>query len=533
MGSQTYGYLVAFAAAIGGLLFGYEIGVVSQVLAMPSFGLFFELLVWQNVSSPAYNKDDCTKFNDTTALCPSPNHGSNTGLITFTFLIGCAAGAIIVSMLADWWGRKKCVIASGFGFLIGGAIQSASASAGMLYVGRVISGVAIGILSMVVPLYISEAAPTEIRGRMIAIQQLMITIGIVIASLVNTAIILSYGSKNLDNTEWRVALAIQCLPALGLSLVMMFMPESPRWLAEKGRDDESLVVIAKLRSAPASDEGVVEEFKEIIDGVQFERAVGNGSWSELFTKGLSNRVALTVVMQFFQQWTGINVILYYQADLLRGMGLDPDAANIPFTIANNVVNCFATLPGMYLIEKLGRRPLLLFGGIFMGTAHFLVCLFINLSKANQTHNALGEVVQTGASTAFSYLAVFSVYIFLFSFGSTWGPIAWVYQSEIFPLRVRAKGTGLSTLSNWVNNAIIALVIPIVQEALAPNKQQMYLIFGTTGLMMASFIYFFVPETMGRSLEDMDELFGAPEGMSRAEFELSQGKNYKPRVMGGH
>lgn len=326
---------------------------------------------------------------------------------------------------------------------------------------------------MCVPLYIGEAAPSNIRGRMIAIQQLMITIGIVIASIVNTIIIVHYGSTNLNNAEWRMALAIQCVPALSLSVVMFFMPESPRWLAEKGRNDEALQVVAKLRSAPQDDEEVTEEYNDIVDGIQFEKAVGSGDWSELAKKGLSNRVLITMTLQFFQQWTGINVILYYQSILLRGMGLDPEAANIPFTIANNVVNCIATFPGMYLIEKLGRRSLLIGGGLLMAGAHFSICFCISMAKHVDPLDQ-----HTPTSSFFYYLAIFSVYVFFFAFGSTWGPIAWVYQSEIFPLRVRGKGTGLATLSNWVNNAIISLIVPIIQKNLAPQTQQMYLIFGT-------------------------------------------------------
>ena len=297
----------------------------------------------------------------------------------------------------------------------------------------------------------------------------MITIGIVIASIVNTIIIVNFGSKSLDPMEWRLALAMQCIPALILAIVMFFMPESPRWLAEKGRDSEALAIIARLRSETPTESGVVEEFKEILNGVQYERTVGNGSLKELLTKGIRNRVAIVVVLQFFQQWTGINVILYYQSDLLRGMGLDPDQANIPFTIANNFVNFLATFPGMYLIEKLGRRSLLLYGGIGMGCAHYMICLFINLAHKFEK--------QGGPASIMYYLAIFSVYIFLFSFASTWGPIAWVYQSEIFPLRVRGKGTGVGTLSNWINNAVIALIVPMIQTALKPNQQQMYLIFG--------------------------------------------------------
>lgn len=174
----------------------------------------------------------------------------------------------------------------------------------------------------------------------------------------------------------------------------------------------------------------------------------------------------------------------------------------------------------------------------MGTAHYLVCLFLNLAK---TYTATG-----GPVSLMYYLAIFSVYVFLICFSSSWGPVAWVYQSEVFPLRVRGKGTGLATLSNWLNNAVIAFVVPMIQKSLKPNEQQMYLIFGkfihlmigTTGMMMATFVYFFVPETMSKSLEEMDDLFGAPEGGSKAERDLwnsEEGKKYRKNapVVGGH
>jgi sugar porter (SP) family MFS transporter len=303
-----------------------------------------------------------------------------------------------------------------------------------------------------------------------------------------------------NQIEWRMALGMQCVPAFILVFLVAFMPMSPRWLASKSRDNECLEALAKLRAVSISDTAVQHEYHEIVDAVTAERAIGEGTWSEVFAPGILNRTIRCVILQFFQQWTGINVILYYQSNLLQGMGLDKNAATVPFTIANNFVNVIATFPGMYFIERIGRRRLLILGGIGMGLAHYCVCLFVKLGD--------------GGQRIFYYFAIVSVYVFIISFASTWGPIAWVYQSEIFPLRVRSKGTGLATLSNWSNNAIIALVTPYIVENLGAY---MYLIFGTAGLIMATFTYFAIPETMGKSLEDMDEIFGAPEKQDRVEY----------------
>lgn len=480
--TSTYGYMLAFAAAMGGLLFGYEIGVVSQVLGMPGFQLQFG-------SSPGVSADGITLIADKLAT------GKVDQLTTFTFLAGCFFGALIVSYMADAFGRKRSIIIGGLGFLVGGAIQTTASGFTAYSSGRVISGLGIGVLSMCSPLYISEAAPSEIRGRMLTVQQLMITIGILVASIFNAIFIILWEDKPASwDLEWRLSMAMQCLPALLLVVVMFVMPESPRWLATRGRDQEAITIIGKLRSETSRDAGTIAEYKIITDSIESERLVGNGSWSELFVPGLRNRLLIAMTLQFWQQWTGINVILYYQSGLLEAMGLSHFAATVQFTLANNVVNFLGTFPGMYLIERLGRRKLLLFGGIGMGLSHLLVFSF--LSAKNST-----------GSFFYSYLAIFSMYLFVLCFSSTWGPVVWAYQSEIFPQRVRAKGTGAATMSNWFWNAIIAYVAVNMREALA---EKIYLVFMGTGFTMATFTYLFVPETMGRTLEEMDELFGTPQ-----------------------
>lgn len=493
MSKSLYAYLVAFAAAMGGLLFGYEIGVIAQTLTMDSFGLFLGILYME--------EDEYGLF-----MVNSADSRSLTGSVAFLFLLGCAIGAIFVSWLADVWGRKKSIVMAGMVFLIGGMLQSTSSERSMFFAGRVIGGFSIGILSMCAPLYISEASPSEERGRMVTIQQLMITSGVLIASCVNAVII-----KTIQgDLEWRLALGLQCVPAFILVCCTMFMPESPRWLAGKDRNGECLTVLSRLRALPISHAAIQEEYQEIVDGVLFERSIGDGSWSEVIAPGILGRTVRVMMIQLFQQWSGINVILYYQGSLLIGMGLDKEAATIPFTIANNFINAVATFPGMYFIERIGRRKLLLMGGIGIGISHCLVCIFIRMGDS-------------GIRSCY-YLAIGSVYLFIFSYASTWGPIAWVYQSEVFPLRVRSKGTGMATLSNWSNNALISFLTPLYFEPMGAN---MYLIFSALGFVMACFVYFFVPETMGKTLEEMDEVFGHVEGGSkenRLEFERAQQRN---------
>ncbi|KAI9095581.1 sugar transporter [Phlyctochytrium arcticum] len=471
---NMYNYMVSFGAAMGGLLFGYEIGVIGQVLEMDTFGRYFDYLKFDAVE----NKYVSNGFK-----------AERTGNITMFFLLGCLGGAIIVSWMADFLGRKRSILVGGILFCIGVVLQFIANTLGLLYGGRVVSGLGIGILSMVVPLFIGETAPTHLRGRMIAIQQLMITIGILIASIVNAIIIKTTETRG-DELEWRLALAMQMVPGVSVVFINIFMPYSPRWLANRDRDTEALKTLARLRGVDINDTAVQAEYREIKESIELERQVGNGSWSELLKKGIINRVVFVFILQMFQQWTGINFILYYAPDLIQRMGFNKEQATIPFNIANNFINVIGTFPGMYLVERSGRRKLLIWGGLGMGISQFIACLAVGLSKS---------------TPAWSWVAIFAVYGFILNFSSTWGPVVWVYQSEIFGLRVRAKGTGVGTMSNWGFNAVIAKLGPIMSDKIDFYS---YLVFGTIGIAMATFTWAFIPETMGKSLEDMDELFGA-------------------------
>ncbi|KAJ3113205.1 hexose transporter hxt1 [Phlyctochytrium bullatum] len=389
---NVYTWVVAFAAGMGGLLFGYEISVIGQVLGFKNFQRNFGI------------EDDVSNGtmapNGTYYTMDNPDKESRQGLITSTFLFGCIVGAFICSFLADSIGRKLSIILGDTLFAIGGTVQSIASGLGPLLVGRAISGLAIGVLSMVVPLYIAETAPPQIRGRLTTVYQLLITFGIFVANCINAAI---YVTQPDTDKMWGMALGMQVLPAAMLVVSVCFIPRSPRWLAEKDRHEEGQAVIAKLCMRAVNDPEVVAEYDGIRHGVEvFERRIGSASWSELTKPGIGRRVVIAVINQTFQQLTGINVILYYSNDIFKNMGFsdaDSDYSSIvTFPVVNALINFLATFPGMWAVERFGRKPLLVYGGFTMALAHALVFGFITGSN--------------NGTQSLSWGAVFSIYLFL-------------------------------------------------------------------------------------------------------------------------
>ncbi|KAJ3062609.1 hypothetical protein HDU98_001517, partial [Podochytrium sp. JEL0797] len=261
-GSSAYNYLVGFAAGVGGLLSGYEVGVVGQILGMISFQVQFGLVEMKD-GEPVYDASGSPVATGSRATVES--------LITCIFLIGCIFGAGVCSILADKLGRKKSILLAGCLFAIGGALQCSSSSLAQMYCGRFISGYAIGTSSMVVPIYIAETASSSTRGSLTTIYQLMITLGIFIATGINSIIISSVNEYN--DLTWRLALSMEIVCAIGLVLLVSLIPESPRWMADHDRHDEAIVVIAKLRGLEVTDEDVVAECKEIQEAAEFDKSL--------------------------------------------------------------------------------------------------------------------------------------------------------------------------------------------------------------------------------------------------------------------
>ncbi|KAJ3329245.1 hypothetical protein HDU76_008297, partial [Blyttiomyces sp. JEL0837] len=463
-----------------------------QILSINDFKTHFGIAYW----------------SENGTLIDTPEKDTYNSLIAASFLWGCVLGAGSVSYLADWIGRKFSIILGGLIFTAGGAVQAASYTLTSLLIARATSGFSVGIMSMCVPLYIAETSPTRIRGALTTVYQLMITFGILIASCIN-GIILAIVNSN-SPVSWRLAFAFQTVPGASLFFVMLFMPRSPRWLAQKERHEEGLAAIAKLRGAEdPDDDEVIVEYRSIMAGVELERKIGKAEWSELLRPGVRKRVAIGIFNQFFQQWTGINFILYYDSFLFRAMGFPDAQANIAFIIVNAFINFISTFPGMWGVERFGRRPLMIYGGMVMTLSHVWAFVFTWL-----TRNPDQPV------PAAAWLALVGIYSFVISFACTWGPVVWTYQSEIFPLRIRAKGTGVSTISNWFWNAVIAQTTIIIFTKLVEG---LLLVFAASCFIMTIYAYFFIPETRGKTLEQMDEVFKDSESiLPQGVIEWGQG-----------
>ncbi|TPX38101.1 hypothetical protein SmJEL517_g00336 [Synchytrium microbalum] len=472
--SSLFSVLIAIGGGMGGFLFGYEIGIIDQILVMDSFKAYF--------NTPS----DLSVIN---------------GNITALFLVGCVAGALAVAFVGDVLGRKRAIFAGGCVFSVGAVIQTAAQSLGMLYGGRVISGISVGVLSTVVPVYIAESSSAKLRGTLTSVFQLLITFGILVASCVNTGII-----KGLDGqeAEWRTAFGLQLVPGALLLLSILFLPESPRFLAMKGKMAECLSVLARILGQVVNAPEVQAEFREIEIIVERDRVLGEAKWSEIFQRSIRPRIFLVLVLQTLQQWTGINVILYYAGTLFQDMGFSHAESSTSFVIANAGINFLATFPALYLVERVGRKTLLIVGGAGIAFSHTMVTICLKISQNGNPSVAWGAII--------------FVYLFIFFFAITWGPVAWVYQSEILPLRVRSKGTGLGTVANWVSNAIIAKISPIIATSLGAYQ---YLIYAGMGVMMTVFAIFFIPETKGVELEDMAAVFGHPEETSVAVIDRKE------------
>jgi sugar porter (SP) family MFS transporter len=369
-----------------------------------------------------------------------------------------------------------------------------------MVVGRAIAGVGIGALSMVVPLYLSEIAPKEIRGRLIAIQQLMITIGIMIAFWVG------YGSSlRTGDSTYRIPLGIQMIPGVLLFFGAFFLPYSPRWLVSKDRHEEALQVLAQLRSGgDITHPDTVAEHEEIIAQVKHEREVSVNSYLELFKGGLRRRMILGILVQIFQQFTGMNSIMYYAPTIFKQAGIQSTAATLIASGVNGVLNVFATIPAILYIDRLGRRKTMIAGAILMSTC-MLLCGIVMGAVGEVTVNPTtgNKEVDMSGNVHASYFCIVMVYLFVAGFASSWGPVGWIYPAEIYPLSVRAKGTSITTAGNWLMNFVISEICPAMLNSITWAT---YIFFGCCCAVFSVTVFVFFPETKGRSLEEMDVVF---------------------------
>ncbi|OQE47019.1 hypothetical protein PENCOP_c001G00676 [Penicillium coprophilum] len=481
---------IGLFASLGGLVYGYNQGMFAQVLTMPAF----------QAATQDYAKET----------------GIKQGMLTSILELGAWVGTLANGYLADALGRRLTVLVAVVVFCVGVIVQACTESPDYVFGGRFVTGLGVGSLSMVVPLYNAELAPPEIRGSLVAVQQLAITFGIMVSFWIG------YGTNYIGGTgatqsdaAWLVPVCIQILPAVALAVgMMMFMPQSPRHLMNTGREEECLETLARLRSAPPDDLLVRIEFLEIKSLYLFEREtaaekypnwqddsfssrfkIGLHDYMSLITdKSLFKRTATACMVMVFQQWNGINAINYYAPFIFKEMHLGGNTISL---LATGVVGIFEfvfTIPAVLWVDKIGRKKILIAGAIGMATCHFIVAGIIGAYQGSfEEHQAAG------------WVAIVFVWIFIINFAYSWGPVAWIVTSEVFPLSMRAKGVSIGGSSNWLNNfAVGTATSPFLQK----SNFGAFIFFGCITTIGVLYVIFFVPETKGRTLEEMDELFGS-------------------------
>ncbi len=434
--------LIAAVAAAGGLLFGFDTGVISGAL------LFLK-------------KDF--------ALSP----GSEEWVVS-AVLVGCMVGAAASGGLADALGRKKTILLTACVFVLGSLGSSMARSVSELVAGRLATGLAIGVASFAAPLYISEISPPARRGALVSLNQLLITIGIVVSYFVDDLFADTAGT-------WRDMFLAGVVPAVALGVGMLFLPETPRWLLSKGRGDKAMEVLSRL----IGPEAAKTEAKAIVEAMRLE---GGGSFKELFSNWARPALFFGVGIMFVQQATGINTVIYYAPSIFRMAGFASDTAAISATVGVGMVNVLMTVVSIRLIDRLGRKPLLSFG--LMGMTASLILLGLAFSLEKDLGGALKWVTVAGL---LCYIASFAISL---------GPIAWLLIAEIYPQRIRGLAMSAATLANWAFNFVIALTFLSIVDVF--GKAGAFWAYAAVGVLGWIFCRAFAPETKGASLEDIEK-----------------------------
>jgi sugar porter (SP) family MFS transporter len=454
------GRTIYFFGALGGLLFGYDTGVISGAL------LFIP------------NDFKLSPFLQ--------------GAIVAGLLLGAMIGAAFAGRLSDRLGRRLLIIIAAIIFTGGALLAAFAPSVSVLIAARFIIGLAVGSAALVVPLYLSEIAPTEVRGAIAALNQLMIVGGILAAFIVN-AILASSGN-------WRLMLGLAAVPSLVLLVGMLFMPETPRYLVHTGEEETARDVLEDL----PGDEPPQERIGEIRE-VEQEEEGGSGLGALWRAKWVRPALLVAAGLAVFQQLVGINTIIYYAPTTLTNVGFAKTSA-IYANLIIGVVNVAMTVLAIRLIDRVGRKPMLLAG--VAGMVGSLLVLGISLSALATPHHP-GDPA--------AVITLICLGTFIASFAATWGPVVWVMIPEVLPLSVRGTAMGVAVFGNWAANFLVSQTFPSLLKGLGPGP--VFLGYAGLGILAGLFVIAFVTETKGRSLEEIEsDLQGATgvRGHSRSE-----------------
>jgi sugar porter (SP) family MFS transporter len=439
--------MVGAVSVTSGLAFGYDQGVIGGALTFMQdefgFGSFVE------------------------------------GLITSWVTLGALFGALITGGLADRSSRKNVLILSGYLFIIGAIVQAIAPGVAILVIGRFVIGFGVGMASVAAPMYVAESSSAENRGRFVSGYQLAITIGILAAQFVDYAL--------SEEGTWRLMIGLAAVPGLLLLLVVYPVPHSPRWLISAGRPADAREAIEKVRGPAGADQAVAEIERQIA-------AEPHAAWSDLLVGGARRALYVAVGLALFQQLTGINALIYYSDDILEEAGFDSASSQAAASlIAVGVVNVLATFIAIAFVDRLGRRPLLMAGmtGMLVGLVG-LSLSYLYESEAGSTDSIVGS------------LSIIWLVVFIASFAFSLGPVVWTIISEVFPTAIRAKGMSVATAANWGAAFVLTLLFPTLMDSIGPSAT--FAILAVMTVIALRWTWVHVPETKGKSLEEVAEMF---------------------------
>ncbi|MEL4320266.1 sugar porter family MFS transporter [Leifsonia sp. YIM 134122] len=463
---------LAVSAAVGGFLFGFDSSVINGAVdsIQQDFGL-----------------------NDVI-----------TGFTVAIALLGCALGAYLAGTLADRWGRLKVMLLGAVLFFVSSIGAGLAFSVWDLALWRVVGGLGIGIASVVAPAYIAEIAPRQIRGGLASLQQLAITIGIFAALLSDALLAGVAGGADevlwLGLEAWRWMFLVGAIPAVVYGVIALRLPESPRYLLTKGRTDEAREIFSTLVEADDLDRAVEDIQKAIDEDKEGEKATLRGK-----AFGLKPIVWIGLTLSIFQQFVGINVIFYYSTTLWKAVGF-AESDSLLISVITSITNVAVTVVAILLVDRLGRRPILLAGsaGMFLSLGAMALAFSFAVTGSN------GEV---SLPDAWGPIALVAANIFVISFGASWGPIVWVLLGEIFPSRIRGKALGLAAAAQWIANFLITVSFPALAAFSLTFTYGMYAAFA---LLSGIFVFFKIPETRGMALEEAEVTFASKPKRGKSE-----------------
>ncbi|KAJ5115380.1 hypothetical protein NUU61_001139 [Penicillium alfredii] len=468
-------YLLAIVTSMGAFLFGYDLAFIGTSIELAPFQRDFGLIDASESVKDAFSAN-----------------------IVSLLQAGCFFGSLAAAPVGDKLGRRLALGLGALAFMTGSIMQVASSGIqAVMFVGRVIGGVGVGFASMLVPLYSAECAPPQIRGRLVGIYEIGVQVGTCMGFWINFGV-----DRNMAPTsaQWRTPFALQLVPAGLLILGLVFMPDSPRWMAKVYGRTRAVETLAHLRDLPIDHPAVQDEVTDILQQLELERAnsLGNSraALRELMQPGIRNRVFLGVIIMVFFQMAGSNAINYYSPRIFHSIGLRGTETSLVSTGIYGIVRLVAVCIAMYfVVDRFGRVPMLIGGSAVMAISMWLIGVFVKIQGPASSENT--------SLSASSYAAAVFIFVFAVAFCFSWAGVPWVICSEIYPLRVRGLCVSICVATHWLFNFVIARSVPYMISNISYGT---YFVFAACTTLSIPFVWLMIPETKGLKLEEVDVLF---------------------------